>query len=30
MSRILIAGATGLIGRELVRQLPAEPELTLL
>lgn len=30
MSRILIAGATGLIGRELVRQLPAEHELTLL
>lgn len=30
MSRILIAGASGLIGRELVQQLPAEHELTLL
>ena len=30
MSRILIAGASGLIGRELVHQLPAEYELTLL
>ncbi|XEI34110.1 NAD(P)H-binding protein [Aeromonas veronii] len=30
MSRILIAGASGLIGRELVQQLPAELELTLL
>jgi len=30
MSRILIAGASGLIGRELLQQLPAEHELTLL
>ncbi|MFB2873704.1 NAD(P)H-binding protein [Aeromonas jandaei] len=30
MSRILIAGASGLIGRELIKQLPAEHELTLL
>ncbi|MGL4469967.1 MAG: NAD-dependent epimerase/dehydratase family protein, partial [Aeromonas hydrophila] len=30
MSRILIAGASGLIGRELVRQLPTEHQLTLL
>ena len=30
MSRILIAGASGLIYRELVRQLPAEHQLTLL
>jgi len=30
MSRILIAGASGLIGRELIQQLPAEHELTLL
>ncbi|BCS48509.1 nucleoside-diphosphate sugar epimerase [Aeromonas jandaei] len=30
MSRILIAGASGLIGRELIKQLPAERELTLL
>ncbi|MGY3861090.1 NAD(P)H-binding protein [Aeromonas lacus] len=30
MSRILIAGASGLIGRELLKQLPAEHELTLL
>ncbi|MFB2864498.1 NAD(P)H-binding protein [Aeromonas sp. MdU4] len=30
MSRILIAGASGLIGRELMQQLPAEHELTLI
>ena len=30
MSRILIAGASGLIGHELLKQLPAEHELTLL
>ncbi|MGL5661633.1 MAG: NAD(P)H-binding protein [Aeromonas sp.] len=30
MSQILIAGASGLIGRELIAQLPAEEELTLL
>ncbi|GAB5991970.1 NAD(P)H-binding protein [Aeromonas enteropelogenes] len=30
MSRILIAGASGLIGRELVKQMPVEHELTLL
>ncbi|WP_421233615.1 NAD(P)H-binding protein [Aeromonas jandaei] len=30
MSRILIAGASGLIGRELIKQLPAEHDLTLL
>ncbi|MFQ2193649.1 NAD(P)H-binding protein [Aeromonas jandaei] len=30
MSRILIAGASGLIGRELIKQLPTEHELTLL
>lgn len=30
MSRILIAGATGLVGRQLLQQLPAEHELILL